>query len=65
MKKIIALTAIIVSVIAVTYFSACNNSKSDAKADNKEDSIKSVLARGEYLANYGAVCLDCHSKRDM
>lgn len=65
MKKLTALAAFCSVIIATVYFSACNNSKSDLKADNKEDSVKKVLARGEYLANYGAVCLDCHSKRDV
>ena len=65
MKKFIALAVICSAIIIAANFSACNNNKSDAKADNKEDSVKNVIARGEYLANYGAACLDCHSKRDI
>lgn len=65
MKKLTALAGFSAVILMAAYFSACNNNKSDVKADTKEDSIKKVLARGEYLANYGAACLDCHSKRDI
>jgi mono/diheme cytochrome c family protein len=65
MKKFIAAAAICSAIIITANFSACNSNKSDSKADTNEDSLKNVLARGEYLANYGAVCLDCHSKRDI
>jgi mono/diheme cytochrome c family protein len=65
MRKLIALTAIITLVIAATYFSACNNNKSEPKAATTEDSIKKVVERGEYLANNVAACIHCHSKRDF
>ena len=45
-------------------FSGCNN-KADTKAVGKSDSLKTVLERGEYLANQVAGCMDCHSKRDF
>ncbi len=64
MRKFITLAAIASAIIAAAYFTACNNNKSEPQADNKEDSIKRVIARGEYLANHVAPCLDCHSKRD-
>lgn len=65
MRKFIALLAIISTAMAVVYFTACNNNKSEPQADNKEDSLKKVVARGEYLANHVAGCMDCHSKRDF
>jgi mono/diheme cytochrome c family protein len=64
MRKFIAMAALCIVIIAAAYFSACNNNKSEPQADNKEDSIKKVVERGEYLANKVAVCIDCHSKRD-
>ncbi len=63
MRKFIALMMICSAIIMAANFSACNN-KSDAKADSKEDSVKNVLARGEYLAHYVTQCMDCHSIRD-
>jgi mono/diheme cytochrome c family protein len=65
MRKYFALIAIIGLVCSAAYFMACNNKKSEPKADNKEDSIKKVLARGEYLVLHVTPCLDCHSKRDF
>jgi mono/diheme cytochrome c family protein len=66
MKKLVTIGAICLFVLAAAYFSACNNNKSDQPAaDNKADSLKKVLARGEYLTRHVAGCIDCHSKRDM
>lgn len=64
MRKFIALTAISTVIIAAAYFSSCKGGKSEPKADSKEDSLKKVFERGEYLANHVAVCIDCHSIRD-
>lgn len=65
MKKLITITVILAGVLTAIYFSACNNKKSEPQANNKEDSVKKVIARGEYLANHVTPCLDCHSKRDF
>jgi len=66
MKKLVIITFILTGVLAAIYFSACNNKKSEEpQASNKEDSVKKVIARGEYLANHVAPCMDCHSKRDF
>ncbi|HWC53710.1 MAG TPA: c-type cytochrome [Chitinophagaceae bacterium] len=66
MRKIFALVAIVAAVASVTYFTACNNNKKEEpQASNKEDSLQKVIARGEYLANHVAGCMDCHSKRDF
>lgn len=66
MRKFIALSAILCIAIAATYFSACNNNKTaEPQADAKEDSLKNVLAKGEYLVHHVAGCLDCHSQRDF
>ena len=65
MRKFIALAAISVLVIAAAYFSSCKGKKSEPQASNKEDSLKKVIARGDYLANHVTPCMDCHSKRDF
>jgi len=65
MKKLITLAVILTGIVTAVYFSACNNKKSDSQANNKEDSVKKVIARGEYLANHVTPCIDCHSKRDF
>ena len=64
MKKFIALAVICSAIIIAANFSACNNSSEPKAADGK-DSLKTVLKRGEYLANNVAACMDCHSKRDL
>lgn len=65
MRKFIALAAMLIAVIFAAYFTACSNNKTETKVDTKEDSVKQVLARGEYLATNVAGCIDCHSKRDF
>jgi len=65
MKKFIALAAICSLTIAAMYISSCKGKKSESQANNKEDSLKKVLARGEYLTLHVVPCLDCHSKRDF
>lgn len=65
MKKLIALVTIVFIIVAATYFTSCNNSSDSQAKDNKADSLEKVLARGEYLTNNVAACLDCHSKRDF
>jgi|CXWL01.1.fsa_nt_gi mono/diheme cytochrome c family protein len=65
MRKFFVLAAICPVIIMATYFSACNNNKSEPKEINDKDSIKKVLERGEYLTLHVAGCVDCHSKRDF
>ena len=65
MRKFIALAAICTLIIAALYTSSCKGKKSEPQADNKEDSLKKVLERGEYLTLHVVPCLDCHSKRDF
>jgi mono/diheme cytochrome c family protein len=65
MRKLLAFSAILTVVIAGTYFAACNNKKSETTTENKEDSVKTMLARGEYLVSHVTPCLDCHSTRDF
>lgn len=66
MRKFIALTSISMMIFAAAYFSSCKG-KEDKKTitNTTEDSLKTVIARGEYLANHVAACMDCHSKRDF
>ena len=47
------------------YISSCKDKKSEPQANNKEDSLKKVVERGEYLTLHVVPCLDCHSKRDF
>jgi len=65
MKRIIALAAVCAVLIMAASVPACNNKKSETKADAKSDSLKKVLERGEYLTLHVAGCMDCHSKRDF
>lgn len=65
MKKHFALAAIAVLVLTAIYFSSCKENKSEPAADNKEDSIQQVIARGKYLAVNVAGCIHCHSQRDL
>lgn len=64
MRKLITLTAVCSVIILAVYLSACNNN-ADTKTSGNNDSLKTVLQRGEYLANHVAGCMDCHSKRDF
>lgn len=66
MRKFIALAAISIMIFAAAYFSSCKG-KEDKKTttSSTEDSLKTIVARGEYLANHVAACMDCHSKRDF
>jgi hypothetical protein len=63
MRKLIALAAISAVLIAAAYFAGCKGKKSEPQAGNKEDSLKKVIERGDYLANHVAACMDCHTKR--
>lgn len=68
MKKFFVLAALFCGISFSIYFSACNSNKSEkseSQANTKEDSLKKVVARGEYLANHVTPCMDCHSKRDF
>lgn len=72
MKKTIAFYAIIFMALTATFFTACNNSGSESQtniselqATNTQDSLKKVIARGEYLAIHVAACIHCHSQRDF
>ena len=64
MRKALSIAAILLITIAAVYFSSCNN-ESTVKSDDTKDSLKQVIARGEYLVNHVAGCIDCHSKRDF
>ncbi len=59
------MTAVFMLAVLAINISSCKGKKSGTQANNKEDSLKQVIARGEYLANYVTPCMDCHSKRDF
>ena len=69
MKKVFKILGIVVAVIAVViigglvYFNA-SYPKVDPPKDIKIEATAERLSRGEYLANYVAVCIDCHSERE-
>lgn len=70
MQKTIALSTILFIALAAIFFTACNNNNTgnnstEPIANSKEDSMKKVVARGEYLAVHVAVCMHCHSMRDF
>ncbi len=64
MKKLISLAVICILTAAALYTASCKGKKSEPKASSKEDSLKNMVARGEYLAHNVTQCLDCHSIRD-
>ena len=65
MRKLILETSLLTVVLLALHFTACNNSDTKTSGRSTDDSLKQVLARGEYLANNVANCIDCHSKRDF
>lgn len=73
MKKKIAFYAFISMALVATFLTACNNggsgssqkNDSESQTTNTQDSMKKVLARGEYLAIHVAACIHCHSQRDF
>lgn len=65
MKKLIASAATLLVVLAAANFSSCKGKKAEPQANAKEDSIRKVIERGDYLANHVAACIHCHSKRDF
>jgi len=65
MRRITSLSVFLFMATAATYFTSCNNNASGSQANAREDSIKKVVARGEYLAVHVAVCMHCHSMRDF
>lgn len=65
MRKLIAVAVICLLAITATFFNSCKDKKDETKGLTAEDSLKQVVARGEYLAHHVTVCIDCHSKRDV
>lgn len=65
MKKFIALSAIIVLIIAAANFVSCNNNSDKQTKDGTADSIQKVIDHGEYLTTNVAMCVHCHSQRDF
>lgn len=65
MKKLTAIAALAIITVTAAGIYSCKGKKSETTtATSAEDSVKKVIARGEYLANHVAVCIDCHSIRD-
>ena len=56
----------IVTIFALfPFLNSCNNDENSSTSKAlKEDSVKKVVARGEYLAYHVSGCIDCHSQRD-
>lgn len=64
MKKKFTLAALAFMATAAFYFSSCKGKKTETTASQPNDTLTQLVARGEYLANHVAVCIDCHSIRD-
>ncbi|NWF88115.1 MAG: c-type cytochrome [Ignavibacteriaceae bacterium] len=70
MKKFVKILAAVLGVLVVlvaagfVYFNIAFP-KVEPPTNIKVDSTPERLARGKYLANHVAVCMDCHSKRDL
>ncbi|HMU45052.1 MAG TPA: c-type cytochrome [Chitinophagaceae bacterium] len=64
MKKLMMVAVICGMAVTAAFYSSCK-SKDTKSTTNNEDSIKQVVARGEYLANHVAACIHCHSTRDF
>ena len=64
--KIILWIIIIIAAAAIGFYIYVSSSYPDVgkSPDIKVESSQYDIARGEYLANYVSVCIDCHSERD-
>lgn len=68
MKKTFIVSAFIFLAVTTAVVIACNSedkTKETSGTMSSEDSAKARVERGNYLANHVAICLDCHSKRDV
>lgn len=70
MKKVLKVLGFVVLAIAIMATAAIiyvNNAfpKVDPAPELTVNSTPELVARGEYLANHVAVCIDCHSTRDF
>lgn len=66
MRKFIALAAICSVILLAAYFTACKDKdkKTERTTTSAADSLKNMIARGDYLAHNVSQCIDCHSIRD-
>src|SRR5690606_6445097 len=69
MKKLLKILAIIVGIVVLLIIAGyiyLNTAFPDVEPpkDIKVEATPERIARGEYLALYVAVCIDCHSERD-
>lgn len=67
MKSLLLVMLLAFSFVAI-FSSACNNTETKTAAAtsiSKEDSLKTLVEQGSYLAQHVAICMDCHSKRDF
>lgn len=65
MTKLAVISVMLILGMAATCFYGCNNQNKEPAPVVNKDSLDQAIARGEYLANHVAVCIDCHSKRDI
>jgi len=69
MKKVFKILGILVGIVVLLVIAGyiyLNTAfpKVDPPKDIKVEATPERIARGEYLANHVAVCIDCHSERD-
>jgi cytochrome c553 len=66
MQKKLSAIILIALLISFSVFYSCNNSTKETTAEtSSEDSLKAKVERGSYLANHVAMCMGCHSERDI
>ncbi len=70
MRKFMKILGILVGIVVVLILAGyiyLNTAfpKVDPAADIKVESTPERIARGEYIANHVAICVDCHSERDF
>src|SRR5687767_1288938 len=63
MRKLIFIFSTI-AFVALIIFACDSDPKEPTTTKTNEDSLKAIVARGEYLATNVAVCLVCHGERD-
>lgn len=69
MKKVLKILGIVFGVFVVIFLAGAIYfniafPKADPAPNVKVDTTPERIARGDYLANHVAICMDCHSKRD-
>jgi hypothetical protein len=67
MRRKILFSIFLLTVTVSALIIACNNEdkKTGPEKQAREDSVKMMVERGHYLANYVTLCVVCHGERDI